>query len=101
MKKTAIVLLNLGGPSTLDEVEPFLSSLFYDPAILPLPNPLRFLVSKLISKLRKKEARHIYSLVGGGSPLLKNTELQAKALNKVLGEGYKVFVCMRHASPRA
>lgn len=43
MKKTAVVLFNLGGPSSQEEVEPFLFNLFYDPAILALPPPFRYL----------------------------------------------------------
>ncbi len=100
MKKTAVVLLNLGGPSSLEEVEPFLFSLFNDPAIITLPAPFRFLLAKVISKRRLKEARHIYSLLGGGSPLLENTRHQAKALSSVLGKHTSVFVLMRHADPR-
>lgn len=99
MKRTAVVLLNLGGPLSQKEVRPFLFSLFYDPAILTLPNPFRYFLAKIITQGRLKEAKHIYSLLGGGSPLLKNTEKQAIALGKELGPSYKVFIAMRHASP--
>jgi ferrochelatase len=99
VKKTAVVLLNLGGPSSLEEVKPFLFSLFSDPAILTLPNPFRFILATLITKRRLKEARHIYSLLGGKSPLLPNTQAQAQALKKELGLDYTVFVAMRHAPP--
>ncbi|MBS0271337.1 MAG: ferrochelatase [Proteobacteria bacterium] len=99
MKKTAVVLLNLGGPSSLEEVSPFLFSLFYDPAIITLPNPFRYLLAKFISRRRLKEAREIYSLLGGGSPLLKNTIEQAVSLENELGNGFRVFVSMRHAPP--
>ncbi len=98
--KTAVVLLNLGGPKALDEVEPFLMSLFSDPAIVTLPNPFRYVLAKWITKKRLPEAHHIYSLLGGGSPLLENTEAQATALSKELGEAYRVFVSMRHAAPK-
>lgn len=83
----------------MEEVKPFLFSLFYDPAIITFPNPLRYVLAHFISKRRLKEALHIYSLLGGSSPLLKNTRAQATALEKELGEGYRVFVSMRHASP--
>ena len=72
MNRTAVVLLNLGGPISQEKVKDFLFSLFYDPAILTLPNPFRYCLAKLITKSRLKEAKHIYSLLGGGSPLLKN-----------------------------
>lgn len=98
-KRTAVVLLNLGGPSTQEEIKPFLFSLFYDPAILTLPNPFRYVLAHLITRRRLKEAKHIYSLLGGGSPLLKNTKAQASALELELGQGYRVFIAMRHAPP--
>ena len=50
--KKAIILFNLGGPDSLDNVEPFLFNLFNDPAILNLPGFLRFPLAKLISKRR-------------------------------------------------
>lgn len=100
LKKTAVVLFNLGGPGSQEEVRPFLYSLFSDPAILSLPNPLRSLLAALITWKRLKEAREIYALLGGGSPLLKNTHTQAQALEMELGEGYKTFVAMRHAAPK-
>ena len=84
MTKTAIVLFNLGGPDRPDSVEPFLFNLFNDPAIISLPNPFRFLVAKLISRKRAPIAREIYENLGGGSPLLPNTEAQAEALSAAL-----------------
>lgn len=101
LKKTAVVLFNLGGPSRQEEIHPFLFSLFSDPAILSLPNPFRTLLAFFLAKKRLKEARHIYAQLGGGSPLLKNTNAQAQALESELGEEYKVFVAMRHAPPFA
>lgn len=99
MKKTAVVLFNLGGPSSQEEIGPFLFNLFYDPAILTIPNPFRYLLAKIIAKKRLKKAKEIYSLLGGGSPLLKNTQVQALALERELGQDYKVFVGMRYAPP--
>lgn len=98
-KKIAVILLNLGGPSSQTEISAFLFSLFYDPAILSFPNPFRYILAKLISRRRLTEAQSIYAHLGGGSPLLKNTRLQAKALQKELGNGHRVFVAMRHAAP--
>lgn len=92
-------MLNLGGPLSQDDVYPFLFSLFSDPAILTLPNPLRYGLALLIARNRLKEAREIYAKLGGGSPLLKNTQSQALALEKELGNEYKVFIAMRHAPP--
>jgi len=80
MTKTAVVLFNLGGPDRPESVRPFLFNLFNDPAIIGLPQPFRWLLAQLISRRRAPIAREIYDNLGGGSPLLPNTEVQAKAL---------------------
>ena len=99
MKKTAVILMNLGGPACAEDIPPFLFSLFYDRAILTLPNPFRYLLAKIIARGRLPKAQAIYAQIGGGSPLLQNTLHQAEALEKELGEGYRVFIAMRHAPP--
>ncbi|MBO6826262.1 MAG: ferrochelatase [Sneathiella sp.] len=104
MAVKAVVLFNLGGPDNLEAVEPFLFNLFYDPAIIRLPKPLRFLIAKLISKRRGPIAREIYENMGGRSPILPQTEDQSKALAALLNEGddeYHVFIAMRYWYPRA
>ena len=101
--KTAVILFNLGGPSSLEEVEPFLFSLFYDPSIIKLPNPFRWFLAKLISKRRVHEAKKIYQQLGGKSPILENTEKQRSSLEKALrqkGHDISIYIAMRHASPR-
>lgn len=101
--RTAVVLLNLGGPDSLDAVEPFLFNLFSDPDIFRLP--LGWLTQKpfarLIARRRAGEARHIYAAIGGKSPLLDNTRAQADALAAALrADGdVEVFVCMRYWHP--
>jgi ferrochelatase len=98
--KTAVILLNLGGPQSLSQVKGFLFNLFYDKTILNIPNPLRYLIAKIISITRNKKAQKIYSLLGGRSPILAETIAQAQALQDQLDqENFKVFVCMRHANP--
>ena len=103
-QKIAVVLFNLGGPDQLDAVKPFLFNLFYDPAILNLPNPFRWFLAKLISHQREPIAKKIYQQIGGSSPILKNTIAQAKHLEKTLNEkapdNFKVFSCMRYWNPR-
>jgi len=97
--KKAVVLLNLGGPLSEEGIRPFLFNLFYDPAILTLPNPFRYCLAHLITRGRLKKAREIYAYMGGGSPLLRHTKAQAMALEKELGKDTKVFVAMRYAQP--
>jgi len=101
--KILIVLTNLGGPDSLKAVRPFLFNLFYDRAILRLPNPLRFLLAVFISLKRSKKSKEIYSLMGGRSPILKNTLEQARALKKSLEKDFEVLVvpAMRYWRPRA
>ncbi|MFZ4125109.1 MAG: ferrochelatase [Rickettsiales bacterium] len=99
MKKTAVILFNLGGPDSPEAVQPFLFNLFNDPAIIGLPNPFRYLLAKLISKKRAPKAQAIYAELGGKSPILENTKAQADALKHSLGEGFQTFICMRYWHP--
>ena len=72
MTKRAVVLFNLGGPTDLKVVRPFLFNLFNDPYIIQLPRILRFLVAKLISWRRTPTAQGIYRERGGGDRQLFN-----------------------------
>lgn len=100
-RKTAVVLFQLGGPDSLDAVEPFLFNLFNDPAIIGAPGLIRTLLARFISKKRGPVARDIYAQLGGKSPLVEETAKQAAALEAALGEGHKVFVAMRYWHPFA
>jgi len=104
-KKIGIVVFNLGGPDKLDSVKEFLFNLFYDPAILPMPNPFRWMLAKFISTTRKEKSKLIYQKIGGGSPILSITKKQAELLEKELNgknqNHYKVFVSMRYWHPMA
>lgn len=99
MPRTAVVLLNLGAPDRPSAVRPFLRNMFSDPAILSVPGPLRWLLARLIAGLRARKAHPIYARLGGGSPLLPNTQAQAAALEKSLGPDARVFVSMRYWHP--
>ena len=99
--KTAVVLFNLGGPDSLDAVEPFLRNLFSDPAIIRLPNPFRALLARFIARRRAPVSQAMYRAIGGRSPILGETEAQARALEQTLGGEAKVFIAMRYWAPRA
>jgi len=101
MTRRAVVLFNLGAPDRLASVEPFLVNLFSDPAIIGLPGLLRRPLARYIAHRRAPIARGIYERLGGGSPLLANTEAQAAALGVVLGADYRLFVAMRCWHPFA
>jgi len=103
MKRIAVVLYNLGGPDNPEAVKPFLFNLFNDPLILRQTAGIRWLLAKIISNRRTPVAKEIYSKIGGRSPILTETEKQAKALNLVLGQegSYRVFIAMRYWHPFA
>lgn len=104
-ERLAVVLFNLGGPDRLEAVQPFLFNLFNDPAIINLPQPLRWAIAKVISSRRAPIAQEIYEELGGGSPLLANTEAQAGALRDAVaatsGEAreFRCFIAMRYWHP--
>jgi ferrochelatase len=97
--RIAVVLMNLGGPDRLEAVQPFLFNLFSDPAILRLPALVRLALARVIAWRRSRVAQEIYRKLGGGSPLLANTEAQARALEAVLGPQLRCFVAMRYWDP--
>jgi ferrochelatase len=102
-----VVLFNLGGPSTLSEVEPFLVRLFSDREIIELPGgaALQPLMARIIAKMRGRSVRDNYSRIGGGSPQLRITREQAKALERRLNDlsggsvHFHVLIAMRYSSP--
>jgi ferrochelatase len=96
--KLAVVLFNLGGPDSLEAVEPFLRNLFSDPAILSLPGIVRWPLARLLARRRAPVAREIYAKLGGGSPIVAETRKQADALDGLLAERgieAKSFIAMR------
>lgn len=103
-RKTAVILLNLGGPHEGKDVRPFLFNLFNDPAIIGAPGPVRTALAWLISTTREKSARENYDKMGGGSPLLPETQAQADALDAALQAAdrdteWKLFIAMRYWTP--
>ncbi len=96
-----VILLNLGGPDSLESVKPFLQNLFSDREIIRLGPPfLHDFIASLIIKKRLKNVIHAYSLIGGKSPLLDITNAQAEALEESLSSlSFKVYVGMRYWHP--
>jgi ferrochelatase len=99
--KIAIILFNLGGPDSLEAVQPFLRNLFSDPAIISLPAWLRLPLARFIASRRTPKALGIYEKIGGGSPIVGQTEAQARALEEALGteHEWRGYVCMRYWHP--
>jgi ferrochelatase len=105
-KKNGVILLNMGGPDTLDDVRPFLYNLFSDREIIRLgPFFLQKFLAHVISRRRAPKSRAIYEQVGGGSPLKNLTLSQAKALEDELASDsdgdWRVAIAMRYWPPHA
>ncbi|NDC13924.1 MAG: ferrochelatase [Synechococcaceae bacterium WB9_2_170] len=101
--KVGVLLLNLGGPERIQDVGPFLYNLFSDPEIIRLPNPvLQKPLALLISTLRSAKSQDAYRSIGGGSPLRRITEQQARELQSQLrqrGIEATSYVAMRYWHP--
>ncbi len=78
-----VLLVNMGGPQSLEEMEVFLTNMFSDKYILPLPFGIRHVVAKVIAKKRFSSSWQKYQLIGG-TPIIKHTEAARKALHKAI-----------------
>lgn len=96
-------MLNLGGPATLDEVEPFLLELFSDREIIHLP--FQSLLGPFIARRRAPKVRARYAQIGGGSPILRWTERQGRGMTERLDRlcsetaPHKAYIAFRYARP--
>lgn len=82
---TAVAMLNMGGPSTLPEVQGFLTNLFTDPEIIPMGRA-QPLVGPWVAKRRTPKITEQYAAIGGGSPILKWTNMQGEHMCRILDE---------------
>ena len=100
----AVVLLQLGGPDSLDAVQPFLHNLFVDPDIIDLPGAFLFrrALARFISTRRAPKVQELYRNIGGRSPILSETQKQAESLKELLskkGQDVPVEIAMRYWHP--
>ncbi|MCA1590374.1 MAG: ferrochelatase, partial [Acidobacteria bacterium] len=102
-ERIGVVLFNLGGPDSLDAVEPFLYNLFCDPDIIDFPLSFLFRkrLAKVISSRRHPRIQEQYKEIGGKSPLKDHTLKQAALLEEKLNERIpaEVYVAMRYWRP--
>jgi ferrochelatase len=100
-ERIAVVLFNLGGPDRPETTEPFLFNLFNDPAVIEMPKPLRWVVARVLARRRTPVARQIYGKIGGSSPILANTLMQAEAVEQTAASlgVLRCFVAMRYWRP--
>ena len=102
---TGVVMLNLGGPQTLADVNPFLRALFADREIIQLP--FQEQLGPFIANRRTKKIQEHYAEIGGGSPILKWTETQGAAMVAHLDAlspataPHKFYVAFRYIEPNA
>ncbi|MCP9883924.1 ferrochelatase [Synechococcus sp. ATX 2A4] len=103
MARVGVLLLNLGGPERIEDVGPFLYNLFSDPEIIRLPIPaLQKPLAWLISTLRSGKSQEAYRSIGGGSPLRRITDQQARELQSELRQRQvqaTTYVAMRYWHP--
>jgi ferrochelatase len=93
-----VLLVNMGGPESPEELKKFLSRMFKDPAILPFSKPVRHLLAFIISRSRYRKSWKKYELIGG-TPLVKSTFKTARALQSILGELFEVKYAFSYSSP--
>ena len=98
--KTAILLLQMGGPDSIESVEPFLFNLFSDRDIIRIgPAFLQPLIARFIARRRAPKSVGYYSQIGGRSPIRELTDIQARDLEGLLGTEFRCFVAMRYWRP--
>ncbi len=99
MSKKGLLLLNMGGINSIDEVELFLKNMFSDKNILPMNIYLRKLISYIIIKNRLDDVKKNYQIFGGKSPLTNLTQKLIDKLNDRVD--MKVDMAMRYVPPFA
>ena len=101
-KQKALILLNMGGPNNLHEVELFLKNMFNDPHILSISSKRgRKYLAGLITTLRVEKAQEVYRSIGGKSPLVELTQKLIEALKKKLPSSFHILPAMRYTPPFA
>ncbi|MGB0953238.1 MAG: ferrochelatase [Planctomycetota bacterium] len=104
MKRVGVLLLQMGGPRSLEEVEPYIQTLFADPNLVRLPAPISWFrgpLSRLVAKRRAPEVREQYAKIGGGSPNNDTTIAQAAALAEALRDDgdFRCYAAMAYTPP--
>ena len=99
MNNKALLLLNMGGPNNIEEVELFLRNMFADKNILTMNPYIRKFIANIIISKRLADVKENYRLLGGKSPLL---ELSNKLIEKLKKElDIPIYPAMRYVPPFA
>jgi ferrochelatase len=95
----ALLLLNMGGPNTIEEVELFLRNMFADKNILTMNPYMRKFIAKIIISKRLEDVKENYRLLGGKSPLPELTNTLIEKLKEELD--IPIYPAMRYVPPFA
>jgi protoporphyrin/coproporphyrin ferrochelatase len=96
-RKHGVMLVNMGGPSSKEEIPDYLYRLFSDPLIIGAPSFIRRPLARFIASRRKVKSATRYDLIGGKSPLKDETAAQARTLETALN--MPVTFAMRYTEP--
>lgn len=102
---TAIMFMNMGGPSTVQETHDFLYNLFADNDLIQISPKFQPTIAKWVAKFRTPRIERQYSEIGGGSPIRKWSEYQCAEVCKMLDKmspgtaPHKPYVAFRYAHP--
>src|SRR5664279_1544016 len=95
---TGVLLINMGGPGSQQEMKRFLANMFRDPFILPFSKPVRQFLSYVISTSRYKKSWKKYLAIGG-TPIISATQKTVDALQLALSDSFKVRMAFSYSSP--
>lgn len=99
-EKTALLMLQMGGPDSIEGVRPFLLNLFTDRDIIKIgPSFLQPFIARRIVAKRAPKVEGYYREIGGKSPIRELTEAQGRGLQEILGPDFSAFVAMRYSRP--
>lgn len=102
---TAVVFMNMGGPSTTSETQDFLYQLFSDYDLIPINKRIQPYIAKIIAKFRSPKVEKQYNEIGGGSPIKKWSEYQVSKVCQLMDirspetGPHKPYVVFRYARP--
>ncbi len=98
----AVWLLNMGGPDSLEAVQPFLQNLLGDYKLIRFAIPwLQPVFAWVISRYRTPKVSPAYASMGGASPQLAIVDAQVEALQRRLGQGFRCLPVLRYWGPSA
>lgn len=99
-EQVGVVLMDLGGPRSIDDVEEYIYELLSHESVLPLPSIPRHALARLIARARGPKVERKYAAIGGGSPIHREVAAQATALQRELGDAFLVERAFLFSPPR-